>query len=30
VMGTIDATQRLTDGQHVRVDGNNGYVTTPD
>ncbi len=30
VMGTIDGTQRLTDGQYVRVDGNHGYVTMPD
>lgn len=26
VMGTIDGTQRLTDGQQVRVDGNRGLV----
>jgi rifampicin phosphotransferase len=26
VMGTIDGTQRLIDGQHVRVDGNQGCV----
>ncbi len=26
VMGTIDGTQRLTDGQHVRVDGDHGLV----
>jgi rifampicin phosphotransferase len=26
VMGTMDGTQRLTDGQHVQVDGNRGLV----
>ncbi len=30
VMGTIDGTQRLTDGQRVRVDGNHGHVTLLD
>ncbi len=30
VMGTIDGTQRLTDGQLVQVDGNHGRVTRVD
>ncbi|HET7090818.1 MAG TPA: PEP/pyruvate-binding domain-containing protein [Anaerolineae bacterium] len=30
VMGTIDGTQRLADGQHVRVDGDHGRVTLLD
>ncbi len=29
VMGTSDGTQRLADGQHVRVDGNRGLVLPP-
>jgi pyruvate,water dikinase len=30
VMGTIDGTRRLKDGQHVRVDGNRGCVISVD